>query len=143
MLLPFEPLMRTSRADCEMANFADRHYSRRKKGSRQFVGNGSDITLRSPSGDILFVWLKQKYRRDGQQGFNCSKFRNESREESSGLILAAEQKVVHLWGPGRAFTYVDPKEVKSPNPGYCFKKAGWKFVGLSTTGKHILEKHLL
>ena len=143
MLLSFtNRLTRTNRFDPEMAAFADRHYSRRKKGSKQYAGNGSDICLRNNEGTVLFVWLLQQFRRDGQQGFNCSKFRNETLLLSSSLILEAEQFVVKAWGPGRAYTYIDPKEVKSSNPGYCFKKAGWRFAGYSSTGKHILEKVL-
>ena len=42
ILLPFAPLMRTWRADPSMVELADRHYSRRKPGARQFAGNGSD-----------------------------------------------------------------------------------------------------
>jgi hypothetical protein len=43
-------------------------------------------------------------------------------------------------GPGRAFTYVDGSRVASQNPGYCFKCAGWRRVGVSATGKHLLER---
>jgi hypothetical protein len=34
--------------------------------------------------------------------------------------------------PGIGFiTFVDQQQVKSRNPGYCFKMAGWKLVGRS------------
>lgn len=140
--LPFDTLVQTWRGDPEMAAFADRHYSRKKIGARQFVGNGTDLVLRDSHGKILFVWLWQRFRRDGQHGFNCSKFRNESGLLSSELILLAETKVVAAWGTGRAFTYIDPHAVQSANPGYCFKVAGWRRCGVSSTGKHILEKCL-
>ena len=41
----------------------------------------------------------------------------------------------------RFFTFVNPGKVGSPNPGYCFKKAGWRHVGRTKKrGLHILEK---
>lgn len=143
MLIPFAPLMRTWRADPTMAAFADRHYSRRKPGAKQFAGNGSDIVLRDSRGEVLFVWLMQRFRADGKQfAFNCSKFRNESAMLSSELILCAESIVRSIWGSGVAFTYIDPLCVRSSNPGYCFKCAGWRFARVSCKGKHVLEKQL-
>ena len=62
-----------------------------------------------------------------------------------GEVVVAHQK----WGPGRAYTYIDPAKVKSRNPGWCFKVAGWSNVRrpdgsiwLSADGKHLLEKTL-
>ena len=81
-------------------------------------------------------------RQDGQLGYNNAIFRNESRRRSSEIILEAEELAVQKWGPNRAYTYVDPRKVASVNPGYCFKCAGWQFVRLSLSGKHLLEKQL-
>jgi len=78
---------------------------------------------------------------DGQTGYNCAMFRNESDRLSSDIILEAEQMAIDYWGPNRMYTYVDSKKIASPNPGYCFKIAGWEFERLSKTGKHLLVKH--
>jgi hypothetical protein len=146
MFLPFtNGLIRTTHFDQEARQLADRHYSRPKRsiGKRQFSRNGSKIVLRDALGDVLFVWTTDSVPRwDGQEGYNCAIFRNESSRRSSEIIVEAEHAAVAKWGPGRAYTYVDPSKIKSRNPGYCFKMAGWTFVGVSKNGKHILEKYL-
>lgn len=143
MLLPFtEGLLRTSKFDGEMAMFYDGHYSRQKMGSPQFMPPGETIVLRDAQGLILFGWLKQRYRDDGQQGICCSVFRNFSRRRSSEVIREAEGWAYERWGRSRLFTYVNPAKIRSPNPGYCFKMAGWKFVQRMPDGKHLLAKSL-
>ena len=44
--------------------------------------------------------------------------------------------------PGeRMFTYVNPKLIRSANPGYCFKVCGWRICGVTKKRKLIiLEK---
>jgi hypothetical protein len=80
-------------------------------------------------------------RMDGQVGYNNAIFRNESSRLSSDIVLEAEDAAFERWGPNRLYTYIDAEKVRSPNPGYCFKRAGWKFVRLSAGGKHLLSKH--
>jgi hypothetical protein len=79
-------------------------------------------------------------RMDGQTGYNCAIFRNESSRQSSEIILEAECLAIEKWGIDRFYTYVDPRQVASKNPGYCFKCAGWHFERLSRSGKHLLIK---
>ncbi len=100
--------------------------------------------LRDSSGLVLFVWMypDPKYRIDSQVGYNCAIFRNESHRLSSEIILEAETFAVRRWGPGRAYTFIDPRKIRSVNPGCCFKRAGWTFCGKTKSGKHILEKDL-
>lgn len=142
MLLPFaENLIRTTKFDGEMAIFYDGHYSRQKVGSNQFMPPGETVVLRNTQGTILFGWVKQQYRDDGEEGINCSVFRNQSQRRSSDVILEAEQWAVKRWGVSRFFTYVNPSEIISVNPGYCFKKAGWHFVRKLPDGKHLLAKN--
>jgi hypothetical protein len=143
MLLPlFEGLQKTSHFDVEMAMLADRHYSRRTKGARQFCYAGRKLVLRDNAGDVLFVWMWpfDHLRMDNQTGFNCAIFRNESKRRSSDIILEAEEHAVEKWGPNRFYTYVDARKVKSPNPGYCFKMAGWQRTGQSKSGLELLVK---
>jgi hypothetical protein len=122
----------------------DRHYSRhRYKDGRKpklFVGPGSKLVLMTAYCDALFVWRKF-ISGDGQLGVNCAIFRNESEYRSSDLILAAEEIVWQRWPGERLFTYVNPGAVKSTNPGYCFKMAGWRRCGETKVNKLvILEK---
>jgi hypothetical protein len=92
-LLPFqhEGLYRSNRFDCELAELADRHYSRQKIGSPQFIAPGRNLVYRDQSGLVVFVWLWQAYRDDGEEGYCCSIFRNETPRRSSEIILEAER----------------------------------------------------
>lgn len=122
---------------------ARRHYSawkNRTPKQRQFVGPGEPIVLVGFMLPALFVWRKSRYRQDGQTGVECSLFRNESRELSSRLIVEAMAWAWDKWPGERLFTMVDPKRIKSTNPGYCFLMAGWRRCGTSGRGLLILEK---
>ena len=145
-ILPFtDGLVITNHFDDTCRQLADRHYSRRTVGARQFCYSGRKLVLRNCEGTILFVWMypEKTMRMDNQIGYNCAMFRNESNRKSSDIILEAEQWAFKQWGPNRLYTYVDPKKVESANPGYCFKVAGWHFVKISKSGKHLLIKVLL
>lgn len=93
---------------------------------------------------MLFVWMfpDVALRMDGQKGYNCAIFRNESARRSSEIIIEAEQFAVDRWGPNRGYTFVDARKIRSVNPGCCFKKAGWHFAGMTKGGKHIFEKQI-
>jgi len=142
-MLPFADLIPTHKYDPEMAAFSDSHYSRQTPGSPQFMPPGETLVLRDAQGRILFGWVKQGFRADGESGIYCSIFRNQNSGRcSSQIILEAEEWALQRWSTDRFFTYVDPAEIKSPNPGYCFKMAGWHFVRECVDGKHLLEKLL-
>lgn len=145
MLLPFwDGLVKTTHFDPEMAMLADRHYSRRTVGARQFLYSGRKLVLRDTAGTILFAWMwpDDDKRMDDQTGYNCAMFRNESDRRGSDIILEAERMAYERWGKNRFYTYVDPGKVKSKNPGYCFKVAGYRFVRTSASGKHLLTKEM-
>lgn len=148
-LLPLtDDLIPTSPFDAECAALADRHYSRQTVGSNQFMGNGRKLVLRDTEGTVVFGWLWSEFRNDGERGFNCAIFRNEGDRLSSGIIREAEQAAVAKWGPNRAFTFIDPRQVTPtymrgcPIWGWCFYKAGWRFKHCTKDGKHLLEKEL-
>lgn len=123
----------------------NRHYSRHfyKDGRRPklFVGPGQKMVLLTTDGLALFVW-KKFVDASGQQGVNCAIFRNESSALSSELILEAERLAWGKWPGERLYTYVNPKKVKSKNPGYCFKMAGWKMCGVTKVNKLIIFEKL-
>jgi hypothetical protein len=121
-----------------------RHYSyyhyRDGRIHNRFCGPGERIVLITKDGRALFVCRKFRSM-DNQPGINCSIFRNESDILSSELIIEAEKYACERWPGERFYTYVDENKIKSVNPGYCFKCAGWKTCG--TTKKRqlvILEK---
>jgi len=145
MMLPlWEGLVKTSHFDPEMAMLADRHYSRRTPGARQFCYSGRKLVLRNTEGTVLFVWMwpDDTMRMDGQTGYNCAIFRNESERRSSEIILEAEQHAIAKWGLDRFYTYIDPRKVQSRNPGYCFKVVDYRYLRTTPSGKHLLTKEL-
>ena len=123
-----------------------RHYSYanyRKKHPVLFVGPGEKMVLMTPERGALFVWRKF-IDKSGQTGVNCAIFRNERSDlyRSSDLILEAEQLAWTHWPGERLYTYVNAKKVKSSNPGYCFKRAGWKVCGVTKSRKLIILEKL-
>lgn len=121
-----------------------RHYSYRPyadgRKPKLFCGPGEKMVLMTVDGKALFVWRKFRSA-DGQKGVNCAIFRNESDTLSSQLILEAEQRAWQRWPGERLYTYVNPRKIKSTNPGYCFQCAGWRKCGVTKWNKLvILEK---
>lgn len=118
-----------------------RHYSYKpyKDGRRPklFVGPGEKLVLVTSALDALFVWCKF-ISGDGQQGVNCAVFRNESLRLASDLIREADDIADRRWPGERHYTYVNPRFVSSGNPGYCFKRAGWRRCGVTKWNKLII-----
>lgn len=123
----------------------DRHYSRyRYKDGRKprlYVGPGEKMVLLTACARALFVWRKFRSG-DLQSGVNCAIFRNEGAGLSSRLILAAMQLAWARWPFHRLYTYVNPKKIKSTNPGFCFQKAGWRKCGVTKVRKLIIFEFL-
>lgn len=121
----------------------ERHYSayRYRDGRirRLFVGPGDKLVLRTGKGNAFFVWRKF-IDASGQQGVNCAAFRNEGAHRSSDLIRQADAIADCCWPHTRHYTYVNPKSVRSCNPGFCFIMAGWRRCGRTKGGLLILER---
>lgn len=122
-----------------------RHYSRRadRPGERRsslVIGPGRKLAMVTPCAKAVFAWRLALFRRDGQEGVECTIFRNEGAGRSSDLIRAADAIADERFGPLRHFTFVDPEQVRSPNPGFCFLAAGWSRCGVSRQGLLILER---
>lgn len=111
-----------------------RHYSykpyRDGRDPALFVGPGEKLVLLTPDAMALFVWRKF-ISGDGQQGINCAVFRNEGGRLASELIEEADRIAWERWPGERHYTYVNPRKVRSANPGYCFLKAGWRKCGVT------------
>jgi len=125
----------------------ERHYSayRYADGRKryQFVGPGQHIVLRTGAGDAMFVW--RQYIDDTiphQDGIECAIFRNENSRSylSSELIRQADAIADFCWPSQRHYTKIRPAAIRSANPGYCFKQAGWKSAGKTQNGLSILER---
>ena len=79
--------------------------------------------------------------------WNNTFFRNEGPVRSSDLIRFAVERTIETastldnWGappPEGIITMIDAKAIRSTNPGCCYKKAGWRWVGRTKTGKEVL-----
>lgn len=120
-----------------------RHYSARqyrdRRPRRKFAGPGRYLVLLTPDGRALFIWRKFRPL-DRQEGVSCAVFHNEGPHRSSDLILQAEEYAWKRWPGERLYTYVNPRRVRSPNPGYCFLAAGWQRCGRTRGGLVVLEK---
>lgn len=119
-----------------------RHYSCRNLRPKNglFVGPGNKIVLRTDPGDAVFVWRLAEFRADGQEGIECTLFRNEGPVRSSELVRQADAIADHVWPGRRHYTFVDPAAVRSSNPGCCFTAAGWRRCGWTKGGLIILER---
>ena len=131
----------SNRADPCALPLANRHYSRQKPGTGQFVAPGRCIVLLTRKKDALWVssWPYAQYTKHAWAGaWICSLFRNESSTLSSRLIADAVAVTRYLWGdaPGSGMvTFVDPRKVrKKKDYGYCFLCAGWRECGQTRKG---------
>ena len=90
----------------------------------------------------LFVW--RRFIELGQtqpRGIYCAVFRREGGPHlASDMILQAERWAWERWPGQRLYTHVNPRRIQSPNPGYCFKMAGWSVCRRTTKGWPELEK---
>lgn len=128
------------RADPRALPLADRHYSRQKPGTPQFVRSGRCLVLLTANADALWVSTFQSFVKHGFVGvWECAMFRNESDVLSSELIREAMAATRWKWGPlpERGFlTSVDAGKVRHKrDPGRCFIRAGFDRAGESKSGK--------
>ena len=135
--------IRTRDGDDSVRSLFDRHYSRRPamRGtlrSKLFMGPGEKLVLRTA--DSLAILAFRKFiSEDRQSGVNLSIFRNEGEVLSSTLLLDGMGVAWQHWPRERLYTYINPRRILSPNPGYCFLVAGWQRCGYTTKGLHVLE----
>lgn len=134
---------RVTKFDPRACELADRHYSRRKPGSGQFMPPGQTIVLLGD--EAVWGWWRPHpasglQAMNGLDGWTCTIFRNEGPGRSSELVTAAEQFLPDV-GPDGLITYVWDAKIRSTNPGYCFKQAGYRVTGRSRDGrKTLLQK---
>jgi hypothetical protein len=125
-----------NRFDSAAASIADRHYSREKVGSPQVGGPGFVLVMVTPCERACWISKRHSLQATGSRSlhdgfgsaFRCALFRNEGAGLSSDLIVEAMTITETLWGvpPLEGWvTYVRRDKVRSRNPGFCFKKAGW------------------
>jgi hypothetical protein len=129
------------------------HYSRRTPGSRTFTGVGQEIVLVTECGRAVWACIRQKtpmavgsgrsrHRKadDAKQTdvkaryvWRNMMFRNLGAGLSSELIIEATERTYREWllrygklPDERLRTEIGIKEVRSTNPGFCYRMAGWE-----------------
>lgn len=137
---------RSYRADPKAAALADRHYSRKTAGSRQFTPPGRCLVLLTSPAQALWVtsWPYTPYVMHAWAGaWLCSLFRNESAYLSSDLIGQAVAATRWKWNepPTKGMiTFVDTVRVRRKRDwGRCFRKAGFQPVGWTKNGLLTLQ----
>ena len=132
------------RADRTAALMADRHYNRQKVGARQFVPPGRCVVLAAPAAVWVTSWPKAEYVLHRWAGaWVNSLFRNEGQVLSSELIRQAVAITRWHWPevpPLGMITFVDPTKVRRKrDPGRCYLRAGFQFVGFTEGGLVALQ----
>jgi hypothetical protein len=127
--------------DKDAMSLYERHYScykyADKRRRRKIAGPGEYMMLITSDVNALFIWRKFKSL-DGQQGINCAVFRNEGAIQSSILIKEAMELAWKRWPSERLYTYINPRKIRSTNPGYCFLQAGWRRCGITKRRKLLI-----
>ena len=111
------------------------HYSRRTVGGHRVMGPGRQVVLLHESGKALWTVIYQRppaSKIPGLMLWRNTVFRNLGAGLSSDLIRSATDATYREWfarygelPPARLRSEVDRSHIKSVNPGYCYKLAGW------------------
>jgi hypothetical protein len=119
---------------------ADRHYSRQKVGSPQFMPSGSCMVLYAEDRDQRAVWgtswPKAEFTKHEWAGaWMCSIYRNEGFPRSHKLIRQAVAATRSFYGdppPMGMVTFINEDLVRDKaTPGWTFFLAGFRPVGRS------------
>jgi hypothetical protein len=120
---------------------ADRHYNRQNPNSKQFVPPGRCVVLLHSTHKAVWVtsWPIAQYVKHAWAGaWVNSLFRNEGAGIASELIFSAIWTTLRIWpdAPKEGLiTFVDAKCVRhTREPGYVYKRAGFKKVGTTKGG---------
>ena len=119
------------RFDPRAVALADRHYSRQKVGTPQFVAPGRCLVLITAGGDAAWVtsWPYPQYtKHQWADAWICTFFRNESPWLSSLLITQAVAATREQWAtPSQGIiTFIDTTAVRRKRDwGRCYRKSGW------------------
>ena len=121
--------VRSKRDRAALAIF-DGHYSCQTHPPGEVGPPGRKIVLVSPCERALWCshWPDPTLTLDKLDAFRCSVFHSTGDGLASEQIEAAMLLTLDRWGePPRDgwVTWVDTRKVRSANPGYCFKRAGW------------------
>lgn len=133
----------SDRFDPRAVRIADRHYSRQKPGTPQFMKAGSCCVFyaKTETGEAVWgtSWQQSEWVKHAWPGaWECAIFRNEGAARASVLIRQAVAATRAHYGPPPAegmITFVDPAKVRDKaDPGHCFIIAGFRPCGHTQGG---------
>jgi hypothetical protein len=134
-----------------VAPLADRHYSRQKIGSPQFVPPGRCVVLHSDCRRAFWVtsWPFAEYVKHAWGGaWICSAFRSENAGNATELITDAVAATRAAYGesPQQGMvTFIDSRKVEPimthgvPSFGRTWVKAGFKYAGKTAAGLLVFQ----
>lgn len=141
--MSLSPWRISDRYDPAAVALADRHYSRQKPGTPQFIPPGTYLALVSADKTAAWVTAWPRFRQDEWRGaWVNSLFRKEGPGLASEMICRAVAHTRAKWPlvPDLGMvTFIDPDKVRSANPGYCYLMAGFRRVGRTPKGLHVLR----
>lgn len=141
----------SNRADPVARALADRHYSRQKVGSPQFVQPGRCCVFIEREAKAYWVtsWPFAEYvKHDWAGAWQCTAFRSEDAGGSIELIRQAVAATrAHFGEPPELglVTMIDPSKVTPiltrgvPTFGWVWIKAGFKYVGKTKAGLLVFQ----
>lgn len=136
----------TNRADPVACSIADRHYTRQKPGSSQFVPPGRCLVLITDNASALWVTsfpFAEYVKHEWAGAWICSLFRNEGHYLSSALIREAVALTYRRYGepPSNGMvTFINRGKVRRKRDyGRCFLRAGFAVVGETKGGLLALQ----
>ncbi|KQX19346.1 MULTISPECIES: hypothetical protein [unclassified Sphingomonas] len=137
---------RSHRRDPRALVLADRHYSRQKPGTDQFVKAGSCAVFYAEVDGCAALWATVVQRFVGHAwpgAWECALFRNEGAGVASKLIRdAVAATLAHYGEPPTVgmITFVDPACVrKKRDPGHSFIIAGFRPIACTLKGLLVLQ----
>lgn len=128
------PWMLTKDGDPVLRTLYACHYSSKasRGDSALMLGPGQKLAAILPRGAAGVAFRYGYFR--GEKLVYLAFFQNNSDHRSSDLIRAACALAWGRWPDQEIVTLVDPKAVRSSNPGYCFQCAGFRKAGKTQGG---------
>jgi len=140
---------RSHRFDPEARALADRHYTRQKVGTPQFVRAGSCCVFLTACKRGLWVTSWQKYTKHAWVGaWDCALFRSEGAGVASDLIREAVAATRAHYGEPPALGMITMIDRAQTQPtmvhgekvfGWTYRKAGFVEAGETAGGKLVLQ----
>lgn len=127
-------------ADPRALPLADRHYNRQHVGAPQYVPPSTCQCFVTADDKAVWVssWPKAEYTKHAWAvAWMNTLFRNEGAELSSELIREAVALTRAEWTPPSLgiVTFVNADKVRHKrDPGRCYLRAGFKYVGMTQGG---------